>query len=279
MKLKLFAIFLIFFFSCNNEERNTSYNEEWYKKKIIELDIHLVRIYEYEFRFGKPDEKTRFLVELSEYDKNGNIIRTENYHRTEILRDYDIITTLSYDKNGFLIEKLETNTKGELKSLIKYKNENGLNTERVFYNPEGEITGKTFYKYDNSNNCIELVSYDEKGEIDYKKIMKYNKNNEEIESKTFNKEGDIKSSTKLIQLNDGWKKYQFFDEKNELKYEYSYILNENNIITESVWKDIETGREDKTINEIDENGLIIKITEYENHGEPKRLKEVERSKY
>ena len=42
MKLKLFAIFLIFLFSCNNEERNTSYNEEWYKKKIIELDIHLV---------------------------------------------------------------------------------------------------------------------------------------------------------------------------------------------------------------------------------------------
>ena len=61
--------------------------------------------------------------------------------------------------------------------------------------------------------------------------------------------------------------------------EYSYIENENQLVVESIIKDIKSEREDKSINEFDENNLIVRITEYENHGEPKRLKVIERIKY
>ena len=63
MKLKLFTILLIFVISCKNETRTSSNNVENYKKKIIELNIHFVKTYEYEFRFGKPDENTKFSPE------------------------------------------------------------------------------------------------------------------------------------------------------------------------------------------------------------------------
>jgi len=284
MKLKIFAIVLVILISCKEKTKTNSPNNDWYKKKIVELNIHFSKTYEYEFRFGKPDEKTKFLVENAEYDKKGNLIKNETHDRSEYLKEFDEITTFSYDNQDNLIEELKKNIKGEVTSLIKYKNENGVNNERVFYNSynsKGELIDKTIYKYDKKGNCIEYIAYDQDGKIKSKNMTKYNNKNEEIESKSYKENGDIEQFNKFkwIELKDGWKKFQTFNEKNELENEYSFIQNENGLVTESIYKRINEDSENKTVNEFDKNGLIIKITEYENLGEPQTVKLIERIKY
>jgi hypothetical protein len=280
MRIKLFIILLVFAVSCKNETRTSVGVSENFKKKIIESNIHFLNTYEYEFRFGEIDESTKFLVESLEYDENGNLIRQESYHRSKFLKDFDVVNTFSYDKEGNLTEKIEKDTKGLLKTTTRFENEKGLNTERIFYNSKGELEGKVIYTYDTFDNWIELVSYDKDGVVEYKNNYKYNKKNEEIERRTFDKDGKIQSSEKLVELNDGWKKHQFFNEENELIREYLYIENENKLVVESITRDIESGSEYKTINEFDEDNLIVlRTTEYGNHGEPQRLKVTEISKY
>jgi antitoxin component YwqK of YwqJK toxin-antitoxin module len=279
MKLKLFTILLILFISCKNETRTNSNYNDFYKKKIIELNIHFENVYEYEFRFGQPDEKTKFLVEHSEYDKNGNLIKKGIYYSNKNLAEYEFVHTFSYDDKGNHIETIEKNLKGEVKSIDKYKIEKGLITESVEYNPNGEITNKTIFKYDNYGNWIEVVFYDESGKIKSKRTRKFNDRNEEIEQISYNKDGEIESIRRLVELKDGWKKYQIFNEKNELESEYLFVENENGGIIESIWKNIKENSENKTITEFDENGLELKITKFENNGEPQILKIIERVKY
>lgn len=274
-----FGLILILF-SCNQVNKNNAKEiDKDLKRKFAELGIQYSKITEYEYKFGKLDEKSAFLVELSEFDRKGNIIRTETYNRSEYLKEYDQIEFYTYDTSENLINTIVKDTVGNIKSSIKNKYENALNTERFFYDTDEKLKSKVLYKFDNNGNATELISYNETGAIEYKTIYKFNSNNEEIEENRYDKNGDKESSSKIIEINKKKRECQMYNEKGELEYKYIYLINDNNRITESTDVDVKTNKTSKTLYKYIDNYLLVEIISYGNNGEPELLKKIEYIKF
>lgn len=281
MKNLIFGFGLILIlFSCNQVNKNNAKEiEKDLKRKFTELGIQYSKIIEYEYKFGKLDEKSAFLVELSEFDRKGNVIRTETYNRSEYLKEYDQIEFFTYDTSGNIINTIVKDTVGNIKSIIKNKYENALNTERLFYDTDEKLKSKVLYKFDNNENATELISYNETGAIEYKTIYKFNSNNEEIEENRYDKNGDKESSSKIIEINKKKRECQIYNAKGELEYKYIYLINDNNRITESTDVDVKTNKTSKTLYKYIDNYLLVEIISYGNNGEPELLKKIEYIKF
>ena len=202
MKISVLVSVIVFLsVSCSQIKNKDSENPGiQFKKKIVELGIHYQKVYSYQYKFGVPDEKSAFLIELVEFDRQGNVIKRETHNQSEYLKELDNIECFSYDPNGNLIEIKETDTLGNIKSIIKNKYENNQNTERFICKPNGQLDSKVFYKHDNNGNNEELISYNGNGDLQFKTKYKYNSRNEETEKKCYDKNGDITNSSKLIDL-------------------------------------------------------------------------------
>ena len=268
-RIYYFSLLFLIFASCK-QTKQSDINEDA-KAKFIALNVQYAKTYEYEFRFGEVDTTSGFLIELVEFNKNGNPIRREKYHRSKYLKEYDEINIYSYDSENKLSETIRQNDSGVIKSIVREKYDNNQNTERVFYNNDGVLTGKASYKYDKDGNCIELISYDESGKIKYKTSSKYGANNKLIEQKQFDNKGKIESSFKVLENKDGSAETHYYDENNELKYKSIYIFGENKLVKSLEWIDIKDDNSSKTEYKYDENNLLIEETEYENNGEPKSI--------
>ncbi len=272
-------VITILLFSCgqkSNKPLNSTENQ--YKKKIFELGIQYQKVYEYEYKFGEPDEKSAFLTELIEFDRKGNAIRSETHNKSKYLKEYDEIEFFSYDTAENHAETVVKDTLGNTKSIIKYKFEDALK-ERLSYSADGKLESKVIYKFDNNGNTTELISYNSNGEIEYKKVYKYNSKNEEIEEKEYDKKSDLESSSKLIEMSDGKKELQFYNKDKELINSYIYLKNAKGQIIESMWIDVKEDKTTKTVNKFDNNDLLVEIIVYENNGEPSVLKKIERIKF
>ena len=113
------------------------------KKEILSSGIQVKRSYSLDVANGDKDpaiEKEEFynfrgdLVEIKEYSDKGKTI--------------DNWVKYKYDAQGNLVEEVELNSKGEQKTRIEYKFENGLKTEKLYYDNKNRLSKKKTFKYE-----------------------------------------------------------------------------------------------------------------------------------
>jgi len=146
-------------------------------------------IYEYEYKFGKINKKSKTKVNSTLYNTKGNIIYKDAYDRSNgsILQNF----TYKYDDEGNKIEEIRYYTDDLfIKTTYKY-DAVGNKIEEVRYNTDSSISGKLISKYDAGGNKIEEVGYNPDGSIYIKSTLKYNAESKVIEEVRYYADGSI----------------------------------------------------------------------------------------
>ena len=193
------------------------------------------------------------LVEFSQYDKSGNVIRYELYDDAGILQSK---TNISYTGN-MKFEEVRMFTNGTLKDSLKniYRfNDIGKVTERISTKLNGDTLTIQKYDYDNKGNLELTTNLDKFGavisKINYqyqynrdgyvigttvnpgnngtylsKDTIIYNLNLHEVGKTTFNANGIVQNTTTYIYNEQGIVIKEFLTDNNGnilKKYQYIY---------------------------------------------------------
>jgi hypothetical protein len=118
-----------------------SYGQD--KKEVIEKGIQVKRNYGLNIENG---DKEPILEKEEFYNFRGDLIEVKDY--TDDGKTLSNWTKYKYDSQGELIEEQELNPKGDQKSRLEYKYENGLKTEKLFYDNKNRLTKKKIFKYE-----------------------------------------------------------------------------------------------------------------------------------
>lgn len=88
--------------------------------------------------------------------------------------DDKILESLTrFDEHGNIIEEIEYNNEGKLKSHRKYEyDKSGNRIKEIEFDEDGKVISKTVYTFQQGLRK-EKVKYDEKGKIKYRKIYIY----------------------------------------------------------------------------------------------------------
>ncbi|MCL2328107.1 MAG: hypothetical protein FWC39_06285 [Bacteroidetes bacterium] len=277
-KIYYFSLLFLISVSCKQtkQTKQSETNEEAKKQNLIALNIQYAKTYEYEYKFGDIDTTSGFLVMLKEFDKNGNLVRIENYHKNEYLKKDDKIEVYSYDTIHGLIETTVKDNAGAIKRIIKNKYSGDLNTERFFYNQNEILTGKVVYKHDKNGNCIEYISYGEDGKVEGKTHKSYDSNNKLVGQKDYDNQGKLVSFTKVNENKDK-REVLFSDVSGGLEYKDIYHFDENGFVKFNEYR-----RDDFSIKyeyKYNKDNLIIEKIIYENQEEPTTIEKTEYIKF
>jgi len=207
MKKLIFLSLIIFvFLGCQN--KNKSNDELNLPAEIAKRNIQFLNGYEYLYKFGELDRKSKFLITVQEFDKKGNLIKELKMKRPDSIK-YPIDSTLSkYDEKGNLIERTFFIQEMDFESL-DYKTVTKVS--------------KSVYKYDSSNHRIQLDMYTS-GKLDSKTMYKYEDDNV-ISYVSYNEKGVI----------DGRAEYKY-DGKHQIRYTYYEADNKVSTRSESIWE-------------------------------------------
>ena len=144
-------------FSTEEEERER-------RKGYTEM-----KTYQYDYKNGEIDEKSKSLEETFTFDKEGNII-------TDIIfrNGQELSRTISkYNSNNVEIETIEENKcSSKYREIIKYDN-NGNEISYEWYNKDGKLFRKSINEYDDKGNEIYVKHYDEDGKLTQRSNNKY----------------------------------------------------------------------------------------------------------
>jgi hypothetical protein len=204
----------------------------FYKKCIV---------YNYKFKFGEIDLKTKIKKIINNYNDDGLLIESINYN--------------------------EKSTKSD-KAIYKYKFDNTISIyECTFYDNKGVLFTKeiTEFKYDENGNLIENCdAYNSSGKRKY--IRKYDKNNNIIESSFYWEDGGTIYNDKYDYYKNENKKI-INSYANGINFEREICkLNDSGKIIEQINYKLDT--QNKMIQECqimckyDINGQIIEQVEY-----------------
>lgn len=274
-KFFYFSLILLLFPSCIKANQSDTKEKDKATIDDVLANIQYIKTYEYEYEFGKVDSTSAFLINLMEFDKNGNLIKEEEFHRDAYLQKYDNTNIYTRDSKGNVLEIVEKDANGKTKQITRNKYVNNENTERIFYNKDGDITSKAVYQYDKNGNCVELISYDENGKVEYKSEYVYDSENRVKENNEYDNEGKVTSSFTTSINKNGNKEVNYF-ENGILTYKSIDIFYEDGSLKADEWIDLEEDYSRKSEYKYDENSLLIEKIKYSKLGEPET---VERREY
>ena len=172
------------------------------------------------------------LVDVKEYDVQGNLIMHTAYNRDDpsIL---DFTEEYTYDdKNNMTLSKRTYYLSNNIEWEEWEYDDNGNMTKHLIYDGAGDIDNGVSYKYDVKGNLLEEIEYGYEGEITRWHIYEYNDKNLQIQEMVLNNDGTTsKRYEKEYDEQNRIKKINEFDEEGELEdiTEYSYDENGNQI--------------------------------------------------
>ncbi len=228
-------------------------------------------------------EKDSFLSALTEYDQNGNVLKTMAFnHAGEVNEHY----VNKYDEKNNLIEELNYFDEQELAEhrFFIYNEAGKITEEKVIYMEGGENI--VHYSYDEQGNLIKRQQTDIDGEIEETEILDFingklvlavqTDGENKLMSKreyAYNEEGKIINYIFTAADEDGsFRTEYYYDEKGirekTLKYNAKGQLVEKNLFTTDDHDNVveiyeENTRSIKTTRfTFDENNRIIKQEEY-----------------
>lgn len=181
-----FILFLILVFTTvNTLAQHTKEERDAAKKKIKASKITSMKVIQYNYKFGKPEEDGTKLKYL-EYDDEGNLMEEKTY---DSYTGYESkIETYIYNnvKNEIEITISDANDMIQGKILEKY-NSNGNIKEETDYDRYGDIKSRIVFEYGSSNNLLKETKYDINGNVTKITDYEYDKNLNLI-SKTFKRD-------------------------------------------------------------------------------------------
>ncbi|HUM46892.1 MAG TPA: hypothetical protein PLD84_08190 [Chitinophagales bacterium] len=131
-----------------------------------------------------------------------------------------------YDQRGNVIESIEYDSKGNIKSHEKFEfNRNDDETVYRSFDADGKISRTIYTSYDKWNHVAEKSTMDAQGNLSEKMISTYNVANDLITETTTDKEGKIIHQVIYSYDNKGMMlSRKIYNEKHELIYskEYTY---------------------------------------------------------
>lgn len=200
-KLTLLSLIALMLFSCKENKSEDKFN---LVTEISKRNIQYLKGYEYLYKFGKIDLTSKFLTQLQEFDKNGYLIKEITYKRPDSVKyPTDSIMNI-FDSKGNLIERLMVRNDldymaTDFKYVVKvskyiYKYDGSNNRIQLDMYNDGKLDSKTMYKYDENNNVLSYTSYNAKGEIENHAEYKYD-GKHETGYTYFNADNKIKERT------------------------------------------------------------------------------------
>lgn len=230
-------------------------------------------------------EKDAFLSALTEYDQNGNVLKTMGYnHAGEINEHY----VYKYDENGNLTEELNYFDEQELAEhrFFKYNEAGKVSEEKVIYMEGGENI-ITFF-YDEQGNLTRRMQTDVDCEIEETETLDFINGKLVLAVQTdgentlmskreyaYNEDGKITSYIFTAADEDGsFRTEYYYDEKGirekTLKYNSKGQLVEKNLFT--------TDDQDNVIEIYEEDTRSIKTTRFTYDEDNKIIKQEEYNK-
>ncbi|HNW89913.1 MAG TPA: hypothetical protein PKN48_09640 [Bacteroidales bacterium] len=233
-------------------------------------------------------EKDSFLSSLTEYDQNGNTLKTLSYnHAGEIIEHY----VYKYDEKNNLIEEINFFDENEIAEhrFFQYNESGKPVEEKIVYLEGGENFIKFFY--DEKGNLTKRVQSDVDGEIEETEILEFmdgkllravltdGENNEMSRREyTYNDDGKMISYTfTSADPDSNFRTEYFYDENgsrektlrynsnNQLIEKNLFTTDENDNVTELYEEDPRSAKTTKFT--FDENNNIVKQEEFNTNDE------------
>ena len=157
-----------------------------------------LKVFNYDCKNGKIDEKSKALIESCTFDKNGNVITHSSVSGTAYLNNIhenksqnevplDRKVTYKYNLNGIKIEEIEEDV-SKITHISKYNNQGKLISHEIYEN--GKLTARSTQKYNNKENKVFGESYRDNILIE-KSLGEYNNKGELISKEHYDKDGKL----------------------------------------------------------------------------------------
>lgn len=246
------------------------------------MNIKTVKLYKEDFipeGISSNDVTTRrYLHSITEYDRNGKVLKEESYSFDGSLEDK---VENKYDEEGNLIEYVNT-IQGEVADHKSWEyDENKIVREYIHYVDGSK--DQVNYNYDSQGRLFSKETFDEDGELEQKVEYEYSGNS--VKEITKDAEGEV--TEEVFSEFDGEKtllrseKDYFTGEGFSVKNDYD----DKGRITQTIRFDENNNIVEKVEREYDENDRVIKLKEtgqvknseiyfnYDNNGNPVRQEE------
>ncbi len=239
MKKNFFIVIISFLLIVNYNsfsQDNESFFRNLFEKEYVKINkINKIKIYSFQYKFGKPNEKNKIISYEYEYDKNANITTFIGYYQNSIdsvKKEFEEI--IEYDKKDRPI--INTNFFKSITKTIKYEYTDSLNLvkERYFNknntlqntiikqfdgnnnlmytenkNKSGQFISRVYYKNDEYGNVIDEVRYGTEEQYYYS--FNYDEKHRPVKKIRFSKRGDLLYKTT----------YSYAERFNKLTEEYA----------------------------------------------------------
>lgn len=216
-------------------------------------------------RYSWYSEGSLSYTEETEYDENGEVIKSSTFEPNGSLRSYTLFVR---DDSGKLTQESEYRSDNTLSRTIDY-NEEGLTVKSTSYDEEGELEKWTEYSHDENGNQIEIIHYLADGSLDSRQTWEYNENGDPIRRSEYDEKNALSSYTEYTYNAAGnCTKMSGYSGDGTLKnsYVYEYDDQGNKIKTSAfdqagalIWYEIM---------EYDEDGSFLNSTTYDADGTP-----------
>src|SRR4051794_3881866 len=99
----MFSVILI---SCNQASKSPRDSSAEFKARFVKLSIHSIKVYEYEYLFGKANKSTEFLVEDTKLDEKGSTISSLIRVRSDSTNE-NSLNAYKYNEQGDMVEETD----------------------------------------------------------------------------------------------------------------------------------------------------------------------------
>lgn len=264
---KIFSVLALTFLlsSClpQSEEQKTyndltTYNLTGKVKKVIERSYVGI-----DMKFSRVQKGDLIQTFTHTFNKRGLEIEKTmtNPNSTDLF-----ITSYKFDKQGNLIEEIETTPKESipLSRIIREYDKKGKLVTLLFYNAAGDIVSKESYTYDNTGNLISVDKYKADGTLSEKKLFAF-ENGEKIEQ-VYLGDGSLISKTIHKYDQHGREIEQCsYGKEGGLYFKSNAQFRENGILSEisKSWMDmLYTYLNSMEVKRFDNDGNIIEDSKY-----------------
>ncbi len=165
-----------------------------------------------------------------EYDTNGKLVNKGK------------ISTVKYDKKGFLTETVIFDQKGRVQNRFKYKyDKKGFRIESLRFDAQNKLEKKYTYEYDETGNKIKSTRLDLKGKAEKYYEYDYDSNLNLVSDGWYDINGNMEYKIETEYDDYGNKIAEFsYDETGRLNYKYVFKYDDKmNIVEEQKFDDDE----------------------------------------
>ena len=276
MKHYIIAITLLSILSaCQPKQYTQHAKKEALREKIAKNKIRFEKAYHYAYKYGVPDTTTKFLFQLTEYNKDGLAIYSNNYSPED--STLNTREEYLYDQHNNDSATIMKDYAGSVTAVIRnaYDKE-GNNTERFFYTAEGELDRKIRYSYDEQHYVKTLDCTDGKGKQLYRFTYTYNKFGDEKVSVEYGPDDKIVSRSELISDTDTSMHYRMYNGQGQVTHQFFNVINRKRYVTEQGTLNMQDKSVQKTVFTYDDNDFITQSIRYVQQEQPVELVKIVR---